>query len=60
MNDFNNSDSKRPEDSLNDFIIKISELQDMPFDVVKKLIEAQGSLKDSEFAKKTNESKNNP
>ncbi|MDT3697666.1 MAG: hypothetical protein ROY99_14875 [Ignavibacterium sp.] len=59
MNDQNNTNSYRPEENLNDTINKISELQDMPLDVVKKLIEAQGSLKDSEFAKKIDESKNN-
>lgn len=59
MNDQNNINPKRAEENQIDIINKISKLQDMPLDVVKKLIEAQGSLRDSKFAERINESKNN-
>lgn len=59
MSNQNNINPKRREENQIDIINKISELQDMPLDVVKKLIDAQGSLRDSKFAERINESKNN-
>ncbi len=59
MNDHNNIRTNKQEKNLTDILNKISELQDMPLEVVKKLIDAQGTLRDSNFAKRINESKNN-
>ncbi len=58
MSDQNNINPKRAEKNQIDIINKISELQDMPVEVVKKLIDAQGSLKNSKFAERINGSKN--
>lgn len=57
MNELNYIENKNSENNYDKTIKEISELQDMPEEVIKKLIAAQGSLKKSEFAAKANESK---
>lgn len=57
MNELNNLKDKNSKNNYAKTVKEISELQDMPEEVIKKLISAQGSLKNSEFATKIYESK---
>lgn len=49
-----------PDSNFVKIVKEISKLQDMPEEVIKKLLAAQGSLKDSKIRNKINGSKTNP
>lgn len=49
-----------PDSNFEKIVKEISKLQDMPEEVIKKLLAAQGSLKDSKFRNRINGSKTNP
>lgn len=49
-----------PDSNFEKIVKEISKLQDMPEEVIKKLLAAQGSLKDSKIRNKINGSKTNP
>ncbi len=57
MNESINIFTDKPENNFTILVKEISELQDIPEEVIEKLIAAQGSLKDSKFADRINESK---
>ena len=59
MNEDTNTAPDLPEKSFSKMVKEISELQDIPEEVIEKLIAAQGSLKDSKFADRINESRSN-
>lgn len=59
MNELKMKTSDNSTEDLLLIIDKISQLQEMPTEVIKKLVSAQGSLKKSRFAEKISESKNN-
>lgn len=60
MNDTAKTLEDDPENSFAKIVKEISKLQDMPEEVIEKLIVAQGSLKDSEFRDRINGTKANP
>lgn len=49
----------KPENNFTILVKEISKLQDIPEEVIEKLITVQGSLKDSKFADRINETKSN-
>lgn len=57
MNESINLITDKPENNFTKLVKEISELQDIPEEVIQKLIVAQGSLKDSKFADRIDESK---